>query len=233
MAKTQSASENTEQGVTITQASSGSAPETPVDVTPKTTETQAAEKTFTQKELEATLHERLQRERQKYADYEQLRKAAEELQTIKDSQKSETEKMQEKLSRLEQEYESERAKRRAAQLSAKVATIAGRLGAVDPQDANFVMATQAIDPDGDGADNELESIIEGLKNTRPYLFQKPGMRLESFNPADGAGVGATETSKQRRSRLVGGGGMVWDIDPKAHGGGVIFGPGWDKGKTGG
>lgn len=198
---------------------SETAVETPpaADVTPKTTE-----KTFTQAELEAIVRERLQRERQKFADYEALKKAAEELQAIRESQKSEAEKTQEKLARLEQEYQAERDKRRAAMLQAKVVSIAGKLGAVDPQDANFIMATQSIDPDSDGADSDIQNVIEGLKATKPYLFARPGQRLEPFNPAEGAAVGQAETRAQRFARIMSGGGSIWDGDPRARGGGVVI-----------
>jgi len=170
------------------------------DVAPKT-----AERTFTQAELEAAIRERLQRERQKHA-----------------SQKSEAERMQEKLARLEQEYQTEREKRRSAMLQAKVMAIAGKLGAVDPQDANFIMATQSIDPDSDGADSDIQNVIEGLKATKPYLFARPGQRLEPFNPAEGAAVGQAETRAQRYARIMSGGGSIWDGDPRARGGGVVI-----------
>ena len=187
--------------------------------------TTTQERTFTQKELEAQLHDRLQRERAKYADYDTYKQAAARLKEIEDSQKTEQDKLQEKLSRLEEEYAAERQKRRAATLQSKIVGIAGRLGAVDPQDANFIMATQAIDPDGDGVDKEIETILETLKTTRPYLFAKPGQRLETFNPAEGVGVGATETPAQRRNRIAGGGGSIWDNDPAKFGGGVVINQG--------
>ena len=189
----------------------------PADVTPKNTE-EPTSKTFTQAELEALLAERLRRERQKYADYAELKRAAEELQALKDAQKSEAE----KLARLEQEYQAERERRRAVALQAKVMAIAGKLGAVDPQDANFIMATQAIDPDSDGADSDIQKAIEGLKATKPYLFTRPGQRLEPFNPAEGAAVGQAETPAQRYARIMSGGGSIWDGDPRARGGGVVI-----------
>ncbi|SMB97790.1 protein of unknown function [Thermanaeromonas toyohensis ToBE] len=60
-------------------------------------------KTFTQEELERILAERLKREREKYKDYEDLKKAAEELKKLKEAQMSETEKLQAKLAELERE----------------------------------------------------------------------------------------------------------------------------------
>lgn len=61
------------------------------------------EKTFTQAELEAILAERLRREREKYKDYAELKKMAEEYQKLKEAQMSETEKLQAKLGEYERQ----------------------------------------------------------------------------------------------------------------------------------
>lgn len=55
---------------------------------------QQAGKTFTQSELDAIIQDRLGREKQKYADYDGLKAAKAELEKIKRSQMSETEKLQ-------------------------------------------------------------------------------------------------------------------------------------------
>ncbi|MGB9613895.1 MAG: capsid assembly scaffolding protein Gp46 family protein [Fervidobacterium sp.] len=71
------------------------------------TQTQTADtqqtKTFTQEELDRIINERLERERKKYADYNNLKKAAEELQKIKESQMTEQEKLQAKLAEYERQ----------------------------------------------------------------------------------------------------------------------------------
>jgi hypothetical protein len=53
---------------------------------------QSSDRTFTQAELDRIVSERLGRERGKYADYDQLKAAADELATIKEAQATETEK---------------------------------------------------------------------------------------------------------------------------------------------
>lgn len=58
-------------------------------------------KTFTQEELDRIIAERLNREREKYKDYNDLKKAAEELKKIKESQMSETERLQARVAELE------------------------------------------------------------------------------------------------------------------------------------
>lgn len=66
-------------------------------------QTPPEQKTFTQEELERILSERLKREREKYKDYDELKKAAEELKKLKEAQMSETEKLQAKLAEMERE----------------------------------------------------------------------------------------------------------------------------------
>lgn len=57
--------------------------------------------TLTQEELNRIIEQRLARERKKYADYDELKKAAEELKAIKEAQMSEQEKLQARLAEYE------------------------------------------------------------------------------------------------------------------------------------
>jgi hypothetical protein len=85
-------------------------------------------KTFTQEELERILAERLKREREKYKDYDELKKAAEELKKIKESQMSEQEKLQMRLAEIEREKlerERELAELRISMTKQKVLTEMG------------------------------------------------------------------------------------------------------------
>jgi len=81
------------------------------------------DKTFTQAELEAIIADRLKREREKYKDYSDLKKAAEEYQKLKESQMSEQEKLQAKLAEYERkllEKEREAAEAKIEGLKLKV-----------------------------------------------------------------------------------------------------------------
>lgn len=80
-------------------------------------------KTFTQEELDRIIAERLSREREKYKDYADLKKAAEEYQKLKESQMSEQEKLQAKLAEMEKtllEKEREAAEARTEALKLRV-----------------------------------------------------------------------------------------------------------------
>lgn len=87
------------------------------------TEQQAEQKTFTQEDVERIISERLKREREKYKDYAELKKMAEEYQKLKEAQMSETEKLQAKLAEYERqllEKEREAAEARLESLKLKV-----------------------------------------------------------------------------------------------------------------
>ena len=64
---------------------------------------EAVEKTFTQAELNQIVQERLQREREKYADYESMKEKANRLDQIEEDAKSELQKAQEKAEKLQAE----------------------------------------------------------------------------------------------------------------------------------
>jgi len=59
------------------------------------------ERTFTQEELEKIIADRLERERRKYKDYDELKKIAEEYKQIKEAQMTEQEKLEMRLAELE------------------------------------------------------------------------------------------------------------------------------------
>ncbi|MCR4398940.1 MAG: DUF4355 domain-containing protein [Firmicutes bacterium] len=98
-------------------------PGNPADAGQGNQDQQADKKTFTQEELDRIIQERLAREREKYKDYADLKKAAEELKKLKESQMSEAEKLQAKIAEYERrllEKEREAAEARVETLKMKV-----------------------------------------------------------------------------------------------------------------
>ena len=85
-------------------------------------------KTFTQAELEAVLADRLRREREKYKDYADLKKAAEEYQKIKEAQMSEQEKLQAKLAEYERKLQEKEREAEAARLEALKLKVLDEMG---------------------------------------------------------------------------------------------------------
>lgn len=68
-----------------------------------TTTATEPERTFTQTEVDAIVRDRLQRERNKYADYEAYKEKAEKFDAAEEAQKSELQKATERASALEAE----------------------------------------------------------------------------------------------------------------------------------
>src|SRR3990172_11539443 len=97
--------------------------------------TPAPEKTFTQKELDQHIKDRLQREKEKYQDYDAFKAAAEELAKIKESQLSETEKLTRKLAELETAKTQAETRARETLIRSKVISEAARLNFNDLEDA--------------------------------------------------------------------------------------------------
>ena len=67
---------------------------------------QEPERTFTQTELNAIVSDRLQRERNKYADYEAYKEKAEKYDAAEEAQKSELQKATERAEALQKELDS-------------------------------------------------------------------------------------------------------------------------------
>lgn len=91
------------------------------------TDTQQS-KSFTQEDVERIVQERLRREREKYKDYNELKKIAEEYRKIQESQMSEVEKAQMRLAEVEKAYyekEREIAELKAMMTKQKVLTELG------------------------------------------------------------------------------------------------------------
>jgi len=97
-------------------------------------------KTFTQEELEKILADRLERERRKYKDYEELKQAAEELKKIKESQMSREELLQQKMAELEKQLFEKELEAQEAQIEKTKVKVAMEMGL--PADAlDFISGT--------------------------------------------------------------------------------------------
>ena len=82
-------------------------------------------KTFSQDELNAIIADRLSREREKFADYEDLKEKADKLKEIEDANKSELQKAQEELEKLKGEKAKREHEREVAGIRAKVSKDTG------------------------------------------------------------------------------------------------------------
>ena len=82
----------------------------------------AEEKTFTQAELDAVVKDRLKREREKYADYDDLKAKATKFDEYEAANKSELEKANERANALQAELDGIKKKAELNAMRAKIAT---------------------------------------------------------------------------------------------------------------
>ncbi len=160
---------------------------------------------FTQDELNAIINDRLARERNKYADYDQLKTAAQKLKEIEDSQKSESEKLQEHLAELERQNKALQEARKQDAIRMAVIAEAQRAGWRDPNDAIRLLDADGIEITDQGEVKGVSDKLKAIAKEKPYLLQQSG-GVGATNPGRGHDTG--ETSEQRRARLFGSGGSV-------------------------
>lgn len=120
-------------------------------------------KTLTQAEVDKIVAERVARERKKFADYDDLKKAAAKLRQIEDAQKSELEKAQERETALQVELQ----KYRVAEIRRAAASAAG----LDSELAEFITAV-----DEEEAKAQAEKLAERFKATKQSADFKQGPR---------------------------------------------------------
>lgn len=203
--------------------------ETPPEPTEPTTEPQQTFDADYVKKLraEAAQHRKAAKEAQtQLSDLQKAQDAAEAKKLEEQGAYQElAKKAQAEAEQLRQELEAQ-AKRLTDEKRNRLAiSVATRLGAIDPTDANFISAVAGIDAEGDDAEAAILSRLEALKDTRPYLFQghRPTPALTQFNPGHGPQPQPRETDQQRRDRIYGGGVGIFDPQTaQEHGGGVVF-----------
>lgn len=188
--------------------------------------TPAPEKTFTQAELDKLISERLKREREKHADYDQLKAAADELAKIKESQLSETEKLTKKLAELEAAKTQAETRARETLIRSAVISEAAKLNFNDPQDAYRLIDVATLTIADSGKVDGVAEAVKTLAESRKYLLKSSNPALSTFNPAS-SGDGVKETDAQRRTRIYGGGGSFFDAGRAEQQGGGVW---WPKGK---
>ena len=196
---------------------------------------------FTQADLDRIVKERLERQKKsltdeltdKYADYDELRQAAAEWQKAQDAKKSDVERWQDAIKKLEEEkaeqaksfadlqaqYERAEQERIEALIRAEIVAQATVLGFTDPHDAYRLLDLTAISLGDDGAVGGVDDQLKKLAEAKPYLLQQHSTQprtVRATNLPRGRDQG--ETDAEKRARLWGGG----DAPFGKHGGGVFM-----------
>lgn len=132
--------------------------------------------TFTQADLDRIIKERLERERTRYADYNDLKKAAEELEKLKDAELSEVERLGKEKEQLEAKMaeqakaaEAREQEHQAMLVRAEVRVSAAALGFQNPNDAYALADLSSVTVEK-GEVQGVENALKALAKDKPYLL---------------------------------------------------------------
>lgn len=168
----------------------------------KTTPQDVAGNTFTQADLDRLIADRLKREKQKYADYGELKRKAEKLETLEAEQLTEQEKLQKQVQELEGKLEKSDAEKLLTKRQNAILQEAAKANFTDPGDAFVQLMHEESVTIEDGKVTGAAEAVKQLAEAKPYLLkQSTGGNLEAFNPAGKARN--PENDAQRISRLYG------------------------------
>lgn len=139
-----------------------------------------------QEELDRVLAGRLQRERSKFADYEDLKAAKADLDKIREEAKSEQEKAVDAARTEGEKTAAEKANARVVRAEAKAMAAGAKFR--DPADAvAFIDLTKVkVDENGDPDAKQLKELLEDLAKTKPYLVDD-GKTRPIPDPSQGGG----------------------------------------------
>lgn len=197
-------------------------PTTPTGTEPGQ-QTDKGEKTFTQADLNKLIDERLTRERAKYADYADLKKAADQWKQHEDAQKTEVEKLQAQIADWQNRATQADQRRQTAILRSSVMAEAGKQGVpADRIEAAYkLLDTSKLSVDESDAVSGLEDAIKALLQANTFLLaattpnKLPVPRTSPTNPASDAPISdpvmeQVQARLQGRGQTFGRGGVIWN-----------------------
>lgn len=134
------------------------------------------ERTFKQAEVDRIVQDRLARDRAKFADYDDLKKKAEEFDKLQDEQKTELEKERERAAKAEQERDSVLAEAKETRLRAALLAEAAKADrkVVDAEAVIALLDRSSLELDADGNPKNAKEAVDSLLEQRPYLVAGNG-----------------------------------------------------------
>lgn len=170
-------------------------PAAPTDPTPP-----PADKVLTQADVDRIVQERLTRERQKFADYDDLKSKATKLDELEQANKTELEKLLARAEAAEKQAAEAAERAKASTLRAAVVSAATAAGAVDPDAVLALINHDAVTIGDDGQVTGADEAVKALLASKPYLVGKTPVQ----GAADGGPRGSGDGPKQlRREDLAG------------------------------
>lgn len=147
-------------------------PNTPPPVAPPADP--PGDKSFTQADVDRIVSERLARAKSAPPpDYDDLKKAADELQALKASQLSDQEKLQQRAEAAEKAAQVAQQRANNALKRAAVVAAAQRAGAIDPDAVLALLPSSAVTVGDDGQVTGVDEAVTELLAAKQYLVGKP------------------------------------------------------------
>ena len=136
------------------------------------------ERTFTQADLDRIVKERLGREQARYADYDVLKKAAEELSKLKDADLSEQEKLKKRIAEMEEAAADKDAQAKAVEMKtneklmrAEVRVLAATMNFIDPEEAWKLADLSEVAFNDDGTIKNVGEALKKLAKDKTHLIK--------------------------------------------------------------
>lgn len=131
----------------------------------------------------------------KSLNIEDLRRKAAEFDSLQESQKTETQKLADKITALEAEKSNWETERKRDRLQTATVREAARLGFRDPADAYRLLDDGSIEFDDAGQPTNVGKLLSGLLKDKPYLASVNGS-------ADGGQRGESPNGKADENTLI-------------------------------
>lgn len=174
------------------------------------------DRTFTQADIDAIVKDRLARQRrstaEKYGDYEALKTAAAKLAEIEEANKTEADKVLERIAAAEAALAESKAdnlrlaqERTDALVRSTVVAKATVLGFRDPADAVSMLDMAALELQDDGTVAGADEALTALSEAKPYLLTGTAPHPQLGPTAPGRqSAQSGESDADRRARIYGG-----------------------------
>ena len=159
-------------------------------------------KTYTQDEVNSITRDRLKRQEKKYADYADLKKAASEWDAHQESQKTEHEKLEETVKRLELERDEAQRRTNDVILKSAFSTEAGKLGVQFPEDAHRFIDLSEFKVEN-GKVEGVEDAVKALVDSGRLPVKTTKTKTPDINAGTGGTSGPGETlSDEEKEELA-------------------------------
>lgn len=155
-----------------------------------------AGRTFTQDELNAIVSDRLRREHDKYADYDDLKAAKARLDEIDQERLTELEKVQKRADDAEKERDLARQQAQDTAIRAALAMEAAKAGALHPEDAFQLADLSSVSIDDDGKVTGAVEVVAALVAGNRLVLRGRGA------PDLDAGAGTGDRTGERKPVLT-------------------------------